>query len=425
MTEKKPAAPAAGDKTESATTTAADKSSRGKAPAKGSSLAKGSLSAEGSSSAKGSLSAEGSSLAKGSLSAEGSSSAEGSLSAEGSKPVGGSKQSFSWFKTLLLFLLIAVLAGSSWFGWMQWQQRTVLADSLQASLVALDNKIDQQRQASVRVEQQQLQTINDLQDQLYSLRLLTNRQAEQILTLGTATRGDWLLAEAAYLVRLANQRLQVERSIENPLAILQNVDNIFIQLNDAELLAVRNALAVDIAALRMTERVDRDGIYLELQAISAALETLTVLEPTADSEVPQRSNSAERGPATLAEIFERLATKFAGLIIVQKRQQPIEPLLTQAEQTMVRQNLYLLLQQAQSALLREEQLIYSSSLDKTETLLRRYFQLNNESEALLARLQALSKRAVSQSLPDISGSQKAIQTALNLRHGGSADEGSD
>ena len=401
MTEKKPAAPAAGDKTESATTTAADKSRRGKAPAKGSSLAEGSLSAEGSSSAK------------------------GSLSAEGSKPVGGSKQSFSWFKTLLLLLLIAVLAGSSWFGWMQWQQRTVLADSLQASLVALDNKIDQQRQASVRVEQQQLQTINDLQDQLYSLRLLTNRQAEQILTLGTATRGDWLLAEAAYLVRLANQRLQVERSIENPLAILQNVDNIFIQLNDAELLAVRNALAVDIAALRMTERVDRDGIYLELQAISAALETLTVLEPTADSEVPQRSNSAERGPATLAEIFERLATKFAGLIIVQKRQQPIEPLLTQAEQTMVRQNLYLLLQQAQSALLREEQLIYSSSLDKTETLLRRYFQLNNESEALLARLQALSKRAVSQSLPDISGSQKAIQTALNLRHGGSADEGSD
>ena len=407
MTEKKPAAPAAGDKTESATTTAAHKSRRGKAPAKGSSLAKGSLSAEGSSLAKG------------------SSSAEGSLSAEGSKPVGGSKQSFSWFKTLLLLLLIAVLAGSSWFGWMQWQQRTVLADSLQASLVALDNKIDQQRQASVRVEQQQLQTINDLQDQLYSLRLLTNRQAEQILTLGTATRGDWLLAEAAYLVRLANQRLQVERSIENPLAILQNVDNIFIQLNDAELLAVRNALAVDIAALRMTERVDRDGIYLELQAISAALETLTVLEPTADSEVPQRSNSAERGPATLAEIFERLATKFAGLIIVQKRQQPIEPLLTQAEQTMVRQNLYLLLQQAQSALLREEQLIYSSSLDKTETLLRRYFQLNNESEALLARLQALSKRAVSQSLPDISGSQKAIQTALNLRHGGSADEGSD
>jgi len=395
VTEKKSAAPAAGDKTESATTTAADKSRRGKAPAKGSSLAEGSLSAEGSS------------------------------SAEGSKPVGGSKQSFSWFKTLLLLLLIAVLAGSAWFGWMQWQQRTVLADSLQASLVALDNKIDQQRQASVRVEQQQLQTINDLQDQLYSLRLLTNRQAEQILTLGTATRGDWLLAEAAYLVRLANQRLQVERSIENPLAILQNVDNIFIQLNDAELLAVRNALAVDIAALRMTERVDRDGIYLELQAISAALETLTVLEPTADSEVPQRSNSAERGPATLAEIFERLATKFAGLIIVQKRQQPIEPLLTQAEQTMVRQNLYLLLQQAQSALLREEQLIYSSSLDKTETLLRRYFQLNNESEALVARLQALSKRAVSQSLPDISGSQKAIQTALNLRHGGSADEGSD
>jgi len=338
------------------------------------------------------------------------------------------KNPFPWFKTILLLLLIAALAGSSWFGWMQWQQRSVLAEGLQSNLIAFENNVERQQQAVIRASQEQSQTIKALQDQLYSLRLLTNRQAEQILTLGTATRGDWLLAEATYLVRLANQRLQVERSIENPLAILESVDSIFIQINDPELLAVRNALAIDIAALRMTEIVDREGIYLELQAISSALETLSILQPRADAEAAQQAQAvqnSQQAPGSLTETLERFSEKFGNLIVLQKRQQPIEPLLSRAERTMVRQNFYLLLEQAQSALLREEQIIYSSSLNKAEALLRRYFQLNSESEALIARLQALAERSVSQQLPDISGSQNAIQTALNLRHGGTADEGAE
>ena len=335
------------------------------------------------------------------------------------------KNPFPWFKTILLLLLIAALAGSSWFGWMQWQQRSVLAEGLQSNLIAFENNVERQQQAVIRASQEQSQTIKALQDQLYSLRLLTNRQAEQILTLGTATRGDWLLAEATYLVRLANQRLQVERSIENPLAILESVDSIFIQINDPELLAVRNALAIDIAALRMTEIVDREGIYLELQAISSALETLSILQPRADDEAAQQAQATQQAPGSLTETLERFSEKFGNLIVLQKRQQPIEPLLSRAERTMVRQNFYLLLEQAQSALLREEQIIYSSSLNKAEALLRGYFQLNSESEALIARLQALAERSVSQQLPDISGSQNAIQTALNLRHGGTADEGAE
>lgn len=397
MTEKKPAAPAASDKSGSAkaSSSVADKSSSVKSSAK-----------------------------------SGATEASDNKASKNKAPNNsaldrGSKKPFPWFKTILLLLLIAALAGSAWFGWMQWQQRTVLADGLQSSLIAFEDKVERQQQATIRAGQQQSQTIKALQDQLYSLRLLSNRQAEQILTLGTATRGDWLLAEAAYLVRLANQRLQLERSVDNPLAILESVDSIFVQINDPELLAVRNALAIDIAALRMTEKVDREGIYLELQAISSALEALSILEAHANSEVTQLEQGAEQPPNSLAETLERFTEKFGNLIVLQKRQQPIEPLLSRAEQTMVRQNLYLLLEQAQSALLREEQGIYSNSLNKAETLLRRYFQLNSESEASIARLQTLAERSVSQLLPDISGSQNAIQTVLNLRHSSAADEGAE
>ena len=338
------------------------------------------------------------------------------------------KKSFPWFNAILILLLIAALAGASWFGWIEWQQRMILEDQTQRGLAILDAKVARQQQALSDAEQRQSAEIDQLQKQLYSMRLVANRQAEQILILGSATRGDWLLAEAAYLVRLANQRLQVERSVDNPLAILETVDNIFVQLNDPELLAVRNALAIDIAALRMTEKVDREGIYLELQAISSALETLTLLESHADPEASQSAQTeagVEPAPSSLAETVERFTAKFGNLIVLQKRQQPIEPLLSGAQQIMVRQNLYLLLEQAQSALLREEQMIYSSSLSKAEMLLRRYFQLNSESEAIIARLQSLAEQSVNQTVPDISGSQSAIQTALNLRQHSSVEEGSE
>jgi uroporphyrin-3 C-methyltransferase len=400
VTEKKPAAPAASDKTASAkaSPSVTDKASLDKA-----------------------------SLEKASPNKPAAKSAKASEKGAGKQtPVNTPpKKSLPWFKIILLLLLIAALAASAWFGWMQWQQRTILEDQIQRGLATLDAKVERQQQAVSNAGQGQSREIEQLQKQLYSLRLVTNRQAEQILILGSATRGDWLLAEAAYLVRLANQRLQVERSVDNPLAILETVDNIFVQINDPELLAVRNALAVDIAALRMTEKVDREGIYLELQTISSALETLAILESHADPEALQTAQavgSAKQAPSSLAETLERFTEKFGNLIVLQKREQPIEPLLSGAEQTMVRQNLYLLLEQAQSALLREEQSIYSSNLSKAERLLRRYFQLNSESEATIARLQSLTDQAVSQTVPDISGSQSAIQTALNLRQNSRADE---
>ena len=103
------------------------------------------------------------------------------------------------------------------------------------------------------------------------------------------------------------------------------------------------------------------------------------------------------------------------MIVVQKRSEPIEPLLTTNEQAIVQGNLNLLLEQAQSALLREEPVIFSSSLDKSAALLTKYFQLNSQSEALIERLNILKQRVIVQELPDISGSIVAVQTALNLR----------
>jgi uroporphyrin-3 C-methyltransferase len=335
------------------------------------------------------------------------------------KPTAETKKSFPWIKTLLALVLIGALAAGGWLGWTEWQNqinsRAGQSNSLQSDMAVLQRKLEQQQQLSRQTVQQQSQLVGQLEDQLYSINLRLNSQAERILQLGTASRGDWMLSEAAYLIRLANQRLQVERSIENPLAILENVDNIFVQLNDPELIPVRRALAEDIAALRMTDKIDREGIFLELEAISAAVKDLSIIEPANQTETAESVVDEIAQTPSILDSFERFSQKLGQLIVVQKRQQPIEPLLTSNEQSIIQNNLYLLLEQAQSALLKEEQIIYSTSLEKTAALLARYFQLNSQSQALIERLTILAERSVIQGLPDISGSVAAVQTMLTLR----------
>lgn len=338
----------------------------------------------------------------------------------GKNATGAAKKGFPWIKILSLLVLVAALGGSGWLGWTEWQaqleHKTAKTDSLQTDIATLQRKLVQQQQQSRQAVQQQTQLIGQLQDQLYSVKLRLNSQAERILQLGTASRGDWMLSEAAYLIRLANQRLQVERSIENPLAILENVDNIFVQLNDPELIPVRRALAEDIAALRITDKIDREGIFLELEAISGAVKQLSMIEPASQTALAKPSVDAGNAQSpSLLDGLQRFSEKLGRLIVVQKRQQPIEPLLTMNEQSIIHNNIYLLLEQAQSALLKEEQIIYSASLDKTAALLARYFQLNSQSQALIERLNLLGERSVIQRLPDISGSVAAVQTMLTLR----------
>ena len=104
------------------------------------------------------------------------------------------------------------------------------------------------------------------------------------------------------------------------------------------------------------------------------------------------------------------------LIRVTQRDQPIEPLLQANEEGIVRHNLRLMLEQAQAAVMREEQAIYSQSLAKAQGWLAQYFQLNPNAEVLQQRLASLGEQEIIQQLPDINGSLQAIEALITLRN---------
>lgn len=306
-----------------------------------------------------------------------------------------------------VFALIAVIS----LVWTNWQQRGLMLREANQALVSLDQRINKLSEQSANLEAIHSQQFESLADELSDLHLRVNTQGRRMAELGSTTRSDWLLAEAVYLARLANQRLQTERSVKNSLALLENVDLILKELDAEDVLPVRRAVAQDITALRLVNDVDRQGIYLELQALASGIETLPLMDFSA--QVASVAKTSEK--STISHGDGGFFGELRSLVRVTQRQNPIEPVLQPAENALVKYNLHMMLEQAQMALLREEQVIFESSLSKADNYLSRYFQSSGNRQTIKDRLQVLREKSVQQQLPVINQTLDAFETLLVTR----------
>jgi uroporphyrin-3 C-methyltransferase len=293
------------------------------------------------------------------------------------KPTTKPKSGVGFFKVLGRLVFVLFLAGISvagWIFWQDWQQKTqnITANSLtigSISPVVMANQ--QQSQISVKQSLEQQQNIFNLESQIQNLQLRINAQGARLVELGSTTRSDWLLAEAEYLARLAKQRLQTERNTKSPLALLESVDAILQQIDEPNLIEVRGAVAADITALRLVNDIDKQGVYVELNALAASIKKLQIME--VDQPLELATETTQQNTSQDVGVLDKFLADFSGLIRVRERQSPIEPILERAEEQTVRQNLQMMLEQAQLALLREEQVIYQQSLVKAQEYLPTIF----------------------------------------------------
>ncbi len=90
---------------------------------------------------------------------------------------------------------------------------------------------------------------------------------------------DWKLAEAEYLLRLANHRVLMERDIRTALDLLKSADDIVRDLDDFALYEVRATLAEEIQSLEQAREVNVSDIHLRLDAVKRQLSSLSLALP--------------------------------------------------------------------------------------------------------------------------------------------------
>ncbi len=335
-------------------------------------------------------------------------------------PIEPPRKNSKMLVVLIIFLLLLafIVAGLSFYFFTRLQQQ-----STQLSYDSDYKRVIEQRLDSV--ERSTQRRADSLQEQHQSLEAALARieqqsqyTAQQLLELNASSRADWLLAEVEYLLRLANQRLNIERDVRGAEAILVTADKVLAEVDDPGLLPVRIALAEEIFALQSIKSLDRDGLYTRLDAAIAGLQRIddsALLDSQIADAEPETSENANL--STWQQVWREVARDLKQAFVIRRLDRPVEPLLAPEQSYYLRQNLRLMLEQASLALLEGKQAAYLRNLEKADDWLNRYFEGSNANVAALREsIGFLQLQRIEQTMPDISGSLKLLKNKIEAMY---------
>lgn len=338
---------------------------------------------------------------------------------------------------LALILVLFLGIGAGLFAWNAWerldeQQQRLAELEQRAEGAASADEVATLREELERADETRdaevAEAIETMRSEFASYRSEVDGALDQVLAELSreqdADEREWLHAEAAYLLRLANQRLQLERDVEGAAALLRTADARLNEADNPALLSVRRAIAAELSVLDGVPRVDRTGLYLALNAQQQRLAQLPLSREL--EEIPARPGIEEAPTGGWQDQLSRFGQELRELVVIRHHDEALEALVTPEQEAYLRQSARLILEQAQLALLKEEQELYEASLDKALAMIEGYYDTErNEVQAVIARLQELRGENIQPELPDISGSQQALAEFIERRFGSRGERGDE
>jgi uroporphyrin-3 C-methyltransferase len=218
--------------------------------------------------------------------------------------------------------------------------------------------------------------------------------------------GEWRRAEVQYLLRIANHRLLMEGDVAGALRLLQAADTVLAELDDFALHEVRARLADEIAALERVEGADLQGLFVRLETLKHTVDELPARLPEYVAPEPE-------APPAPEGFWQTLSRELGRLVEVRELEGAVKPLLAPEEAVYLELNLRLMLERAQLAAVRREQLVYDESLAAARAWVRDYLDTSDPAvRRMLDELEALQGVELDRPLPDVSGSLTALREAL-------------
>lgn len=324
-----------------------------------------------------------------------------------------------WF---VLLALIAALVAAAWFLFREHRHHQALLANLQGQISQQQTALANQKESlEADIDQQITQQQERVSKELAEVSDRLENANARLAALSTVNRDDWKLAEAAYLLRFADQRVLLDRSSSNAIALAQAADEILRHQNDADLHPLRRALSSEMGELRLAGDIDREGVYLRLNALSQQIDRLPLVQSLADNDDPWLLGEDESGAtesiwAKIKRGANKLLHKFSHHLRVRDHTQPVPAILPPDSQVYLKQNMRLMLEQAQSAFLRDETQIYQASLEKADSWLNTYFPLTPQSVAVQAEITELQNVTPAQSLPTFAESTRLLKEYIERRN---------
>ena len=352
-------------------------------------------------------------------------------------------------KAIAILALLVSFAAVSATGWQWWQTRQAepeaaiqeqslaglkstqqqlartLAD-LEAQLEAAQSSVDADdfsrqverldaldgRLANLQGQSSQDQaSISAVQGSVRSLETRLSATESSLVSVAASSQNSSVeldIAEIDFLLRVANERLQL---FSDPLAAdlaLQAADVQIEALDDPMYLSVRQRIASSRQALAAVPRIDRVELSASLGDMQSQLPDL-----------PFSGEDEKRPEPVLADDagwWESFKHTLASLVTVRRRVPEEQAMLSLEDKDYLRQGLWLQLESARLALMRSDSSAYMDSLERANNALDQFF--NNSSSAvqdMLLDIAALQQVEIAPQMPDISAPWSQLQQLRDSR----------
>lgn len=318
----------------------------------------------------------------------------------------------------LVALILAVgLAVAAYFIWFQVQQlsrqQAAVEDEVSDRIAPLRKSIDALDRTLADDRAAQQERIGKLNEEIQSV---SHRVSTVAAIMGRSEQG-WALAEVEYLLRIASQRLQLQRDTGTAEKALEAADARLRELADPHFLNVREQIAGDLEAVKAVPSVDIDGLSLTLSSAMQRIDGLPVAgthyEPATAGGKDQPETPTTAG--SIDELGQVVWGSLSGLFRLREHDKPVGPMLAPEREYFLRENLRLQLATARMALLRSDQAQYREALQTAGQWLRQYFDMSDKGVAQLeTRLESIAATDIRPALPDISGSLRLLRQQMRL-----------
>jgi len=295
-----------------------------------------------------------------------------------------------------------------------------------AALQAQEDTLGKQRDvlAEQRIAVDEARTAFQVQEQRLAdenLRL-AEREAELRAAVADVHRRvgrsgtQWMIAEAEYLLRIANHRLILARDTETARIALELADQRLRDTKDPGWAGVREQIARDIARLSAFEAPDSAGLSARLAALIEQIPQLKIARATIGPErtLPQKV-AREPGERSWDTLLDDLWSGFKDSVRIRERDKPVPAMLAPEQQFFLYENLKLHLEAARLGLARGDQALFRDNLRVAADWIDKYFEPDVGPTAMLHKaIGEMLAIDIRPELPDISHSLRALQVRQKL-----------
>lgn len=305
------------------------------------------------------------------------------------------------FKFMLGFVMLLAIAaaGVAWHSEKQHRRAKHSVSTLTIKQSGLVQRIDM-LQSEVAISKQML--------------ALQQQRLDSLLAQGPQVRQRWLVSRVADAVAVAEQSLLIRHDPMQAKQVLLAADRLLAGQTDIALLPLRRTLQQDMAVLAGLPQVDFPGLYLRLQNLDRRISTLAL-----PREAGQRTHAlppavSTLGQSTAASLWAQGMEKFRALIVIRDYDEPLQPLLDASRLQLVRDQLSLLVSQAELALLRADGTIYRAALESLSLRIQHQLSAlpNTTLAPLLDELADLQAQQVQAPMPSLS-TRTALDTLMS------------